>query len=102
MTSRTSGGRSASTRPGWRGPDAVATPAALPAAMKMFVRRTWRIKDRLASGSLISRSQGLPGFDWQDVDIDALPRHLVEMAAAEYIAVRSMFLWLASPDALSP
>jgi len=83
-------------------PDTIARPADLPAAMQFFVRRTWRLKDRLTSGSLISRSQGVPGFEWQGVDIDALPRHLVEMAAAQYVAVRSMFIWLASPDALSP
>jgi hypothetical protein len=83
-------------------PDGVEPPADLAAAMKLFVRRTWRIKDRLGSGSLISRSQGVPGFEWQGVDIDALPRHLAEVAAAEYVAVRSMFLWLAGPDALSP
>ena len=62
--------------------------------MKMIVHRTWRIKDRLATGALLSRSQGIPGFDWQGVDIDELPRQLAEMAAAEYVAVRSMFLWL--------
>jgi hypothetical protein len=83
-------------------PDAVTPRSELPVAMQMIVRRTWRIKDRLASGSLISRSQGVPGFEWQGVDIDALPRHLAELAAAEYIAVRSVLLWLASPDALSP
>jgi hypothetical protein len=83
-------------------PDTVATRAEVPSAMKLFVRRTWRIKDRLGSGSLISRSQGVPGFEWQGVDIDALPRHVAEIAAAEYVAVRSMFIWLASPDALSP
>jgi len=83
-------------------PDAVATRAEVPAAMKLFVRRTWRIKDRLASGSLISRSQGVPGFEWQGVDIDALPRHVAEIVVSEYLAVRSMFIWLASPDALSP
>jgi len=83
-------------------PDTVERSADLPAAMQLFVRRTWRIKDRLSSGSLISRSQGVPGFEWQGVDIDELPRHLVETAAEEYVAVRSMFLWLASPDALSP
>jgi len=82
-------------------PDAVAPPADLALAMQMIVRRTWRIKDRLATGSLISRSQNVPGFEWKGLDIDALPRHLAEVAAAEYVAVRSMFLWLAS-DALSP
>jgi hypothetical protein len=82
--------------------DEIETPTDVAAAMKLFVRRTWRIKDRLTSGGLIARSQGVPGFDWQGVDIDVLPRHLAEMAAAEYVGVRSMFLWLASPDAISP
>ena len=90
------------------GRDDVALPEEVPGrpelavAMKMFVRRTWRIKDRLTTGGLVARSQGVPGFAWQGIDIDELPRHLTEMAAAEYIAVRSMFIWLASADALSP
>jgi antitoxin component YwqK of YwqJK toxin-antitoxin module len=83
-------------------PDAVAARAELATATQLVVRRTWRIKDRLTSGGLISRSQGVPGFDWQGVDIDALPRHIAQMAAHEYIAVRSMLIWLASADALSP
>ena len=83
-------------------PDAATVRDELAPAMKMIVRRTWRIKDRLASGSLIARSQGVPGFEWQGIDIDELPRHLAEMAAAEYVAARSMFIWLASADALSP
>ena len=61
-----------------------------------------RSKDRLTTGGLVARSQGVPGWAWQGIDIDELPRHLTEMAAAEYIAVRSMFIWLASADALSP
>jgi antitoxin component YwqK of YwqJK toxin-antitoxin module len=85
-----------------RMPDAVSPPAELAAAMKMIVRRTWRIKDRLTTGSLVSRSQGVPGFDWQGVDVDELPQHFAELAAGEYVATRSMFLWLASADALSP
>ena len=83
-------------------PDAVTARPEMARAMKLFVQRSWRIKDRLGSGSLIARSKGIPGFEWQGVDIDALPRHLAEMAAAEYIAVRSMFIWLASSDAVSP
>jgi len=83
-------------------PDAMSGRSEMAVAMKMFVQRTWRLKDRLTSGSLVARSQGVPGFEWQGVDIDALPRHLAEMAAAEYIAVRSMFIWLASSDSLSP
>jgi len=83
-------------------PEGEGTRAEMAAAMKMFVRRTWRLKDRLVSGSLVSRSQGVPGFSWQGVDIDELPRHLAEVAGAEYVAVRSMFIWLASADAVSP
>jgi hypothetical protein len=82
-------------------PDSLAPRDELALAMQMFVRRTWRIKDRLASGGLIARSQRVPGFEWQGVDVDELPRHLVEVAVAEYVGVRSMFLWLAS-DAITP
>jgi hypothetical protein len=83
-------------------PDGVSAPAELATAMQLIVHRTWRIKDRLSTGSLLSRSRGIPGFEWQGVDIDELPRRLAEMATAEYVAVRSMFLWLVSPDAVSP
>jgi hypothetical protein len=82
-------------------PEGLAPHADLGLAMQMTVRRTWRLKDRLATGGLIARSQHVPGFEWQGVEVDALPRHLVEVAVAEYIGVRSMFLWLAS-DAMSP
>jgi len=82
-------------------PDTMQAPADLALAMQMIVRRTWRIKDRMTTGGLLARSQGVPGFDWQGIDIDALPTHLIDAAAAEYLAVRSMFLWLAS-DALTP
>ena len=82
--------------------DTVSAPDTLATAMQTIVHRTWRIKDRLATGALLSRSRGIPGFEWQGVDIDTLPRRLAEMAAAEYVTVRSMFLWLVSPDALSP
>jgi hypothetical protein len=87
---------------GPRTPEAVVSAAELAAAMKLIVRRTWRIKDRIATGSLVSRSQGVPSFEWQGVDVDELPHHFVQLASAEYIAVRSMFLWLVSVDALSP
>jgi len=82
-------------------PESLARRDELGLAMQMIVRRTWRIKDRLASGGLIARSQRVPGFEWQGVYVDALPRHLVEVAVAEYVGVRSMFLWLAS-DAMTP
>jgi len=96
------GGAAPSPTDGPRVPDAVVPAADLAAAMKMIVRRTWRIKDRIATGSLLARSQGVPGFAWQGVDVDELPQHFVQLAVGEYVAVRSMFLWLVSVDALSP
>jgi len=68
----------------------------------MMVERTWRARDRLATGGILAKKHGVPSFEWQGSDIDYLPRHLVESAAAEYLAARSMFLWLASPDSISP
>lgn len=86
----------------------VALPASLearenfPAAMKMIIQKQWRIHDRLTTGGLLALSSGAPGFKWQDIDIDLLPQHFVATVAAEYLAVRSMFLWLTSPLSLSP
>jgi len=90
------------------GLDAVAQPAvvrprpALATAMRLAVTRAWRLRDQLTTGGLLARTNGVPGFEWQGQDVDALPAHLAEMAAQEYVAVRAMFLWLASPDASSP
>jgi hypothetical protein len=83
-------------------PTTIAPRAELATAMRRVVTRCWRAKDRLSTGGLVSRARGVPGFDWQGTDIDALPSYLAELAADEYLAVRSMFLWLASPDAMSP
>ena len=83
-------------------PGAIAPPAELAAAVKMIVQRDWRAHDRLATGGLLAMKHGVPSFAWRGVDIELLPRQLVETAAAEVRAVRSMFLWLGSPEALSP
>src|SRR5207244_1714566 len=73
-------------------PATIAPRAELPVAMGMAVRRCWRARDRLATGGLLARSRGVPGFAWLGMDIDAMPTYLAEMAAAEYVAIRSMFL----------
>jgi len=80
----------------------LAEPPLFAVAMKLIVTRAWRAQDRLATGSLLARANGVPGFDWQGVDIDLLPQHLARVAAEEYTAVRSLFLWLASPEVVSP
>jgi hypothetical protein len=85
---------------GW--PAAVNTRADLAAAMQLVVKRHWRTRDRMTTGGLLAMSNNVPGFSWQGIDIDEMPSHIVETVNAEYLAARSMFLWLASPDTLSP
>jgi hypothetical protein len=83
-------------------PESIHPPETLAAAMKMVVERDWRASDQLRTRGLLALTNGVSGFEWQGMDIAAVPAHFVEMVAAEYLAARSMFLWLASPDALSP
>jgi hypothetical protein len=68
----------------------------------MAVARFWRAQDRLSTGGLIARSQGVAGFQWEGFDIDTMPQRFAEIAATEYLELRSLFLWLASADNLSP
>ena len=83
-------------------PEALAEPPLFAVAMKTIVTRCWRAQDRLKTGGLLARANGVPGFAWQGIDIDALPQHLAQAAAEEYLRARSVFLWLADPDAVSP
>jgi antitoxin component YwqK of YwqJK toxin-antitoxin module len=83
-------------------PDALAEPPLFAVAMKTIVTRAWRAQDRVKTGGLLARANGVPGFEWQGIDIDALPPHLAQAAAEEYLRARSVFLWLADPEAVSP
>jgi hypothetical protein len=83
-------------------PDAINGRTDLAAAMQMVVKRQWRTRDRLTTGGLLAMSHGVPGFTWRGLELDAMPAHIIEIVAAEYLAARSMFLWLASPDTLTP
>jgi hypothetical protein len=83
-------------------PAALAEPPLFAVAMKTIVTRCWRAQDRLKTGGLLARANGVPGFGWQGIDIDALPQHLAHAAAEEYLRARSVFLWLADPEAVSP
>ena len=90
------------------GLDQVAVPAAIaerplmPVAMKRIVTRCWRAQDRVSTGGLLARANQVPGFQWFGMDIDAVPGHLARTIAEEYLRARAMFLWLASPDVVSP
>jgi len=83
-------------------PEALAEPPLFAVAMKTIVTRCWRAQDRLKTGGLLARANGVPGFAWQGIDIDALPQHLAQSAAEEYLRARSAFLWLADPETISP
>jgi antitoxin component YwqK of YwqJK toxin-antitoxin module len=83
-------------------PEALAEPPLFAVAMKTIVTRCWRAQDRLRTGGLLARANGVPGFAWQGIDVDALPQHLAQAAAEEYLRARSVFLWLADPEAASP
>ena len=83
-------------------PGALAEPPLFAVAMKTIVTRCWRAQDRLKTGGLLARANGVPGFAWQGIDIDALPQHLARAAAEEYLRARAVFLWLADPETVSP
>ena len=83
-------------------PEALAEPSLFAVAMKTIVTRCWRAQDRLKTGGLLARANGVPGFTWQGADVDALPQHLARAAAEEYVRARSLFLWLADPETVSP
>jgi hypothetical protein len=83
-------------------PEALTEPPLFAVAMKTIVTRCWRAQDRLKSGGLLARANRVPGFEWRGIDIDALPLHLARAVAEEYLRARSVFLWLASPDVVSP
>jgi len=83
-------------------PETIAEPPLFAVGMKTIVKRCWRAQDRVTTGGLLARSHRVPGFAWQGIDIDALPPRLAQTVAEEYIRARSAFLWLASPDVVSP
>jgi antitoxin component YwqK of YwqJK toxin-antitoxin module len=83
-------------------PEALAEPPLFAVAMKTIVTRCWRAQDRLNTGGLLARTNGVPGFTWEGQDIDLLPQQLAQTVAEEYLRARSAFLWLASPEVASP
>jgi len=83
-------------------PRAIEPPAALVSGIRLIVQRHWRADDRIKSKGLIALGKRVPGFEWLGVGIDDMPDHMVSGVLGELLAVRSMFLWLMSPDTISP
>ncbi|MES1165106.1 MAG: hypothetical protein ABUR63_05070, partial [Verrucomicrobiota bacterium] len=90
------------------GLDQVALPAdiaersLMPVAMKTVVTRCWRAQDQLKTGGLLAKANGVPGFRWNGLEIDSVQPPIARTIAEEYLRARAMFLWLASPDVVSP
>ena len=61
-----------------------------------------RVQDAIATNGLRSLNAGVPGFTWEGLDIDTAPSHFVQLALEEYFELRALFLWLMSPENLSP
>jgi hypothetical protein len=83
-------------------PETLAPPPDFGQAAGMIIARYWRAQDGVVTGGLRSMTAGVPGFVWEEMEIDALPRHLAEMVHDEYLEMRAAMLFLASPENLSP
>ena len=83
-------------------PDAVDPPASFTAAVARAVTRCFAAHDKVMTGGVRARMQGVPSFIWEGIPLDQLPNYLAGVAAAEYLELRSMFMWLALDDSVSP
>ncbi len=79
----------------------VARPEFAAAAHQATVR-CWRAHDRLRLSGLVALARQVASFEWEGMPIDAVPPHLIELAAAEYLEVRALFFWLLFPQNESP
>ena len=83
-------------------PDKVVPPPSFTAAVARAVARCFAAHDKMLTGGVRARMQGISSFAWEGIALDQLPNHLAAVAAAEYLELRSMFLWLALDDSVSP
>jgi hypothetical protein len=83
-------------------PDRVAPPPDFGQAAGLSIERLWRCRDRLITGGLRALTQGVPGFQWEGIEIDVLPSVLAEIAADEYREMRAVFYWLCDEGVQSP
>jgi hypothetical protein len=47
-------------------------------------------------------SKGVPGFEWEGIHIDLMPRVLAEIVTDEMVETRALFCWLCDETAESP
>jgi hypothetical protein len=83
-------------------PSAIDAPALFAEAANRATLRCFWAHDRLRTGGLMAVARHVPTFSWEGMPIENMPRELVEIAAAELLEVRAMFLWALFPQNVSP
>lgn len=83
-------------------PTRIHAPQNFGQAAGMAPARLWRCRDLVHMQGYGARSQGVPGFEWNGVDIDALPLPLARMAMFEYQEMQALVYWLTDTDNRSP
>lgn len=83
-------------------PTRIQAPADFGQAAGMAAARLWRCRDRVHMRGMGARTQGIPGFEWNGVDIDVLPSSLTSMAMFEYQEMQALMYWLTDTDNRSP
>jgi hypothetical protein len=83
-------------------PTRIKAPSDFGQAAGMAPARLWRCRDLVHMRGYGARSQGVPGFEWNGVDIDALPPSLARMAMFEYQEMQALMYWLTDTDNRSP
>jgi hypothetical protein len=90
------------------GLDAVALPEQLSArpdfasAVNDAMQRYFRVHDQLRTGGLISRSRGIPSFEWEGLSVELLSGRLAEIVARQYAERRAALLYLVFAENLTP
>jgi hypothetical protein len=83
-------------------PERLARRIELGAAVDRATARCFRAHDQLRSFGLVSRSRGVPDFDWEGIRVSDLSQPLAQIAAAELLELRAMFFWLLFAQNVSP
>ena len=62
----------------------------------MAIERHWRSRDKLSTSGLRAMTKGVRGFEWEGMEIDAMPTFLAEIVAQEYTDLRAVFFFFAT------
>ncbi len=83
-------------------PESMSPPANFAEAVGMAIERHWRSRDKLTTAGLRAMTKGLRGFEWEGMEIDAMPAFLAEIVAQEYTDLRAVFFFLCDDRQESP